>query len=490
MKFSLRPIFRIVGMTTTAVGITMIPAFVVSLICREFREGIMFLLLGIATIAVGTLTVRLCSLHRREKKDLGIGDGLLTLTLCWVVLALIGSIPYLLTGVIDRPASAFFESCSGFTTTGATVLDEINHLPRGIIFWRSMTCWAGGIGILLFAIALMPALGINAQRLNAVDIHGPTLDEVTPKMITTVRGITLFYLGMTLAETILLTLSGMTVFNGLIHSMSTVSTGGFSRYDNNLEHFGGIAVPVIVMIFMILSAVNFNLYISAFRNGLRAFARDTELKAYGAIIVGSGLILTAILFFTHSSRDLVGSAVNGFFQAISLLTTTGFTTTDYRIWPQIAQMILLTLMFIGACSSSPGGGLKIARAMVTLKLIRHGISMRLHPNFFETVKMNGQGMPSDKVSGAVTVPFLYLTALFAGVFLLTFTGVAMPDAFSSGIACLCNTGTAFASGGLHSACADYPEAAKLILSIMMIGGRLELYALFVLISPKYWTRSY
>lgn len=471
------------------VGVTMMPCFVVSMICNEFYLGVMFGVIAGSVILAGFILWLICRAPGRRER-FRIGDGLLAITLCWLLASLIGALPYYLSGSIEAGIDAFFESCSGFTTTGATTLTEINHLPRGILFWRSMTSWTGGIGILILGVALMPALGLNAQRLTADKIPGPTLDFVTAKMFSALRTILILYLSMTILETVLLSISGMTVFNALLHSMSTVSTGGFSRYDDNIAHFSSRFTDIVIMCFMLLSGMNYNLFVKARRNGARVFLHNTELSLYGLILAVAGAISAVVLYASGTCKSMSDAVFDGLFQTISAVTTTGFTTADYRLWPQVLQMILILLMFTGACSSSTGGGLKLARLAVILKLIRHGISMRLHPRFFETVKLNQQGLSSDTVSGAATVPFLFLTALFGGVFLLTFCEVSIPDGFSAGLACLCNTGIGVSGDGLQSACGSFSGTAKLILSVMMIGGRLELYALLVLLTPKYWTGNY
>lgn len=490
MKPSLRPTFRIIGTVLMALAITMVPVFAVALICRELHEGIIFLRLAVLVFLLGILLFRRCRPRRGKKNPIHIADGLLIVVLCWIIASIIGALPYMLTGAVKNPIDAFFEACSGFTTTGATALSRVNHLPRCLLFWRSMTCWTGGIGILLFGIALMPVLGLNAKRLTAVDSHGPTLDTITPKMIASVRVITLVYLAMTLAETILLTMGGMTLFNGLLHSMSTVSTGGLSRYDQNIGHFDSNYVRNVILCFMILSGINFELYVRAVRSGIRAFAGNTELKLYGTFIVLGSLAIAVFLMRCNSCGPTADTISISVFQTVSVLTTTGFTTADHLTWPMVCHMIFLLLMFTGTCSSSPGGGIKLVRVAVILKLIRHGLSMRLHPRFFETVMLNKQGLPGDKVSGAVTIPFLYLTALFGGVFLLTMMNNPMPEAFRAGLSCLTNTGAGFGSAGSGSIYTAFDRPSKLILSVMMIGGRLELYALMVLIVPKYWTKDY
>ena len=494
MKSPLRATFRIVGMTLMAISITMVPSFIVSLICKEWHIAIMFIVLAACVFLVGGGLYTMCRCSTDMAESVRIADGLQIVILCWIVASIVGSLPYLLSNAVQGPVDAFFESCSGFTTTGATGLTDVNHLPRGLLFWRSMTCWTGGIGILLFGIALMPALGLNGQRLTSAESRGPILEALSQKMIATVRIIVMIYLSMTLVETILLSLGGMTIFNGLLHSMSTVSTGGFSRYDSSIGHFDSNYIRNVILIFMIASGMSFDVYVRTAREGLRSFKNtfmsNTELKLYALLILVGSAVIFAFLLEGNSYKTVGETASISLFQTVSVLTTTGFTTTDYHLWPVVCQMILLILMFTGACSSSPGGGLKIIRVAIILKLIRHGIAMRLHPNFMESIRLNKRSLPGDKVSGAATMPFLFFTAMFAGVFLLTLVGNPMPESFSAALSCITNTGAGFGGMGSGAIYTSFSAPSKLILSALMIGGRMELYAVMVLIIPKYWTKDY
>lgn len=486
MGHLIRSIIRICGIALYVLGLAMILTCIVSMISGEFREGLPFLWIGLIVFFAGGLFRHFC---KSRPGRLHIGDGFLIVIILWILLSAVGMLPYLVTNAIPSPASAFFESCSGFTTTGATILHGINHLPHGILFWRAMTGWLGGICILLIAIIFMPALGLNGQRLNTPDNYGPVIEQVSPRMIDGIRTIIAFYTGMTLVETILLTASGMTLFNGLIHSMSTVSTCGFSRYDDGIAHFDGSAIPLIISFFMIASGINYHLILHRPKNSLRTFLHSSEIRLYGILLVTSFILVSASLLVWHHGREAAEALIDGLFQSASFATTTGFYSADYCHWPVFPQTILLLLMFSGACTASPSGGIKVARISILLKLVRHGISTRLHANFFETVKMNGQAMGTDTVSGVATMPFLFLTALFGGTFLLTFGDVSLSAAFNATMACLFNTGHAFGTLGLEGTFTEFGGLSKALLSLLMIGGRLELYAILILLDPKYWTQG-
>ena len=490
MRPAVRSFIRIAGIALLILGPAMALTFLVAVICGERRDSFSFLWLGFLIFAAG---VGCRSLHRSNQKKVTLGDGFFIVTILWLLICAIGALPYLTCGILN-PVDAFFESCSGFTTTGATILRDPHELPHGILFWRAMTGWLGGIGILLIAITLMPALGLNGQRLNTPDNYGPVLEQFTLKMAGSIRRIGLVYIGLTLLETILLTISGMSLFNGVIHSMSTISTCGFSRYGDGIAHFQGPAIPLIISLFMICSGLNYFQFLQRPRNGVRAFFRSSEIRLYGIFLGAALVLITADLLLQNSAvmgvneMTTADAVLGALFHSASFLSTTGFASTYYGVWPAFAQTIMLVLMFCGACTASPGGGLKIARVSILLKLIRHGISTRLHANYFETVQMSGHGMASDTVSGVATMPFLFFTALFAGTFLLTFGNVTLSAAFNAAAACLCNTGHAFGvlANGVF---AEFGSVSKCVLSLLMLGGRLELYAIVILLTPSYWTQG-
>ncbi len=469
-----------------AMSLAMLPSALVSFICGEINDGICFLAMAAAGTVLG---ITLSKEPHYYRKKLRISDGFFAIAVCWFLASLAGGAPYLLTGVLTDPMSAFFESASGFTTTGATVLRDIQELNHGILLWRAMTGWLGGLSILLFGIALMPTVGLSAQRLTVIETHA-AMESISPKMIQNIRVIGIFYGSITILETILLRVSGMRLFDALLVSMSTVSTTGFARYDEGMMHFGGNLIPCVIIVFMLLSGVNYNLYLNAVREGLRAFRQNTEFNYYIIITAICSFLITVFVLISDNGRYLGNCMVEAVFQTVSMITSTGFCRADYNSWPQAAQFILLILAFTGACSSSSGSGIKIARLVILLKLIRHGISMRLHPNFVDTIRLNQKPVPSEVVSAVATVPFLFLTVLFASTFLMTLGNASVSEGFSSSLACLCNTGCYFGGAGPMHTFDIYSGPLKFLLSIVMIGGRLELYTLLVLFTPSYWEQSY
>ncbi len=487
MNLSFASAFRIVGLILTVIGGSMLPSFVVSLIYDDSSVYTPFLITMLASVAAGVFLLKVC---QRNFKQLRVRDGFLIVTLCWFISAAVGSVPFLATGSIPNPVDAFFESCSGFSTTGASILTDVEALPKGLLFWRSFTHWIGGMGILVFAIALMPSLGISGQNVALSEAPGPMMDKTSAQMSNTAKTLYIMYLLFTIAEVILLLLGGMNLFDALVHTFGTVGTGGFSSYNDGIAHFSSTYIKIVITVFMVLCGVNFNLYFIAFKNGISDMFKDSELRFYLLIFAVSAVFITGFLFFTGENHSISGSAIESSFQVASIMTTTGYTSVNYEMWPMVCQMILFLLMIMGGCSSSASGGLKSIRILIIAKLIRRGIALRLHPNMVENVKLDGRTLQSDTVSSIANHLFLYLVMIFAGAFIISFENENLITSLSSVITCLSNVGPGFGSIGPAGNYAHFNWFSKIILSIYMIAGRLELYTLFILLTPHFWNQDH
>lgn len=487
MNLSISSVFKIIGIVLMVISLSMLPSVIVSFLYDESSVYIPFLLTMIISCIIGLILVRLCNNHTQP---LRIRDGFLIVTLCWFISAALGAVPFIITDSIPRFADAFFESCSGFSTTGASILSDVEALPKGILFWRSFTHWIGGMGILIFAIALMPSLGISGQNIAVSEAPGPSLDKVTAKMSDTAKTLYTIYLFFTVIQTALLVLGGMSLYDALLHTFGSVGTGGFSNYADSMGHFDSTYLRMVITVFMFLCGMNFNLYYLAFKRGLSVLIENSELKLYVCIFVmASGIIFVSLLFSgQYDSAEL--AFTDSVFQVSSILTTTGYATADYEQWPMLCQMILLLLMFIGGCSSSTGGGIKVVRILVLLKLIRRGISTRLHPNVIETIKLNGKTMPSDTVSAIANHTFLYIAMIFVGAFIISFENADIITCFTSVITCIGNIGPGFGAVGPTESFGALTDLSKYLLSVYMLAGRLELYTLFILLTPRFWNPDY
>ncbi len=474
---------RITGIVLVVIGVSMLPSILVSVIYDGSDIYMPFIYTMIVTVVLG---LSLSKFFTHDSFRLKVRDGFLIVSLCWIISCFVGAVPFMVTGAIPDMADAFFESCSGFSTTGSSILSDIEALPMGLLFWRSFTHWIGGLGILVITIALMPSLGIGGQNIAVSETPGPALDKITPKMSDTAKTLLIIYMLFTVLETILLMAGGMNLFDALIHTFGTVGTGGFSNYNASIAHFDSTYIRIVITAFMFLCGVNFNLFYFSVKRGPKIFWDDSEFKLYLFFYMVIGLFLFAVLTISRTYTSFGEAAVDSAFQTASILTTTGYASADYESWPMVCQMAILLLMFMGGCSSSTSGGIKIVRIYVILQLIRRGVSTRLHPNVVENIKLNGKNMPSDTVSAIANHMFLYIAMIFVGAFIIAFENTDLMTCFSSVITCLGNIGPGFGSIGPTENFGALSDLSKYLLSFYMIAGRLELYTLFILLTPKFW----
>ncbi|MDD2215131.1 MAG: potassium transporter TrkG, partial [Eubacteriales bacterium] len=404
MGLNYRVIIKMVAVVTVILATAMIPSLVVCLLYGEHSTAVAFLSSIIPILSIGTFFT---FFSKPSLNVIRIREGILIVGLCWVIAPLCSSIPYIISGAIPNFADAFFESASGFSTTGASILTDIESLPKGILFWRSFTHWLGGMGILIFAIALLPSLGIGGFRIAESESPGPTLDKLTPKMSDSAKILYIMYIGMTITETILLLLGGMSLYDALIHSFGSVATGGFSNYNDSIAHFGSLYIEVVIFIFMIMAGINFTLYYMVLRGNWRDFFGDEELRSYLSIICGFTLLISIILWYSNTASSLFEGLRLSFFQVASIITTTGFATSDFNLWPSACKLILFLLILVGGCSASTSGAVKVVRVVIFFKLIRRGFYRRLHPNAVVPIKLGGRNVPSYTVSNIVSFIFLY-----------------------------------------------------------------------------------
>ena len=487
MSLTFQSLIRTTGLALILVSLAMLPSIAVSVIYKEYAIAAAFAIVCPVAFVLGFL---MCKLIRRVSRRLRISDGLLMVTWGWIAAALAGAVPFVLSGCVPSYVDAFFEACSGFTTTGASVITDIEALPHGLLFWRSTCSWLGGICILLIAIAIFPSLGLSWHSIISFETEGPSLAQPTPRVRSLAKILIRLYLIFTACEIVLLCLGGMGVFDAFIHSFGSVSTGGFSNYSDSIAHFDSPYIRAVMTIFMVICGVNFNLYYQTVRRGPSALTGDSELRLYLILVFAPAALLFCELFGHGLIRGVVPALTDSLFQSTSMLTTTGFTIGDYQLWPQMCQVTLLILMFVGACSSSTGGGIKVIRFVIVAKLIRHGVSMRLHPQFYEAIKVNKRSVAPDIVSGVCNYVFLYVIMAFIGTLLISFETIDMTTAFTVVVSCIGNIGPAFGTIGAAGCYAGFSAFAKILLSLLMIAGRLELYTFFILFSPHYWTQRY
>ncbi|MDF3129524.1 potassium transporter TrkG [Kiritimatiellaeota bacterium B1221] len=415
-------------------------------------------------------------------------DGFAIVSFGWMCVGAVGALPYILTGAIPSPVDAIFETISGFTTTGSTILTDIEVLPRGIIFWRSLTQWLGGMGVLLLCVAILPFLGVGGMQIYRAEMPGPSKDRLTPRIGNTAKLLYGVYLLLTVTQILLLMLAGMNVFDAVNHTFCTVSTGGFSPYNNSLAAFDSTWIHSIVIVFMILAGINFSLHFQFLRGRWNVFQRSSETKAYLFLIFGASL-LVAWNLWTHQADGSPGIQFrDALFQVVSIITTTGFATADYDLWPLFGKIIIFILLFSGGCAGSTAGGLKVMRSLVLFKEVFRQIKLYMQPQAVLKVRLDRQSVSGNIVSGIMAFAFCYFMLIVLFTLVMTFYLPDLTSAYSAAITCLSNVGPGFSVIGPTQNFASIDDMGKLLLSFCMLLGRLELFTILVLFSPGFWKR--
>lgn len=466
-------------------SITMLPPFLLALWFEEGSDTI-FLTAMLGVLIAGILVWLPVRDHRRE---LRVRDGFVVVTLFWVVLALVGAVPFALA---DQPHMSFtdaiFESMSGLTTTGATVITGIDRLPKSIQFYRQELQWLGGMGIIVLAVAVLPMLGIGGMQLYRAETPGPMKDnKLTPRITETAKALWYLYLGLTVSCAVAYWFAGMDVFDSIAHSFSTVAIGGFSTHDLSIGYFQSPAIELVAVVFMLLAGVNFALHFVVWRstNPLN-YIRDPEFRAYMMVLLVVASITVAYLYLGGAFPRLPDALHHGIFQAISIGTTTGFTTAEYFHWPGFLPVLLIFSSFIGGCAGSTGGGMKVIRFLLLFKQGVREISRLIHPNAQISVKVGNKAMPERVVEAVWGFFAAYVGCFTIMMLILLATGLDQVTAFSAVAACLNNLGPGLGKVGFHYA--DINDTAKWVLCTAMLLGRLEIFTLLVLLSPAFWRR--
>lgn len=483
MYLNFRGILRVIALFFIVIGASMIPSAAVSLLYHEVSTARAFLLVTIPLCTAGTLILKTV---QPSPEPFRIRDGFLVVSFCWLSASAISALPFLISGAIPHFADAFFEASSGLSTTGSSILSDIEALPRGLLFWRSFTHWLGGLGILFMAVALLPALGFDGQAVAAAELTGPIFSKVMPKITNSARTLYVFYTAFTVLETVILMLCGLDWFDAMTHSFSTIGTGGFSNYNDSVAHFNSASVEWVITAFMFLAGINFNLYYLGIFHHPKEVLQDAELRLYILITVGSASAVSLYLLFS-GIFSAPGEAIRcSLFQCLSILTTTGYCTTNFDLWPSFPKTILFLLMFVGGCSSSTGGGIKVIRVLVLFKLIRRGVLVRLHPNAITKIKLKDKVLSIDTVQSIASFFFLYLLLFAATALLIAAGGHDMATAVTAAASSIGNIGPGFNEVGPVMNYGFFSPAIKMLLSFVMIAGRLEIYTLLMLFSPRFW----
>jgi len=472
--------FKTLGLVLLCEAAAMVPSLLLSIYHGEedFPAFVYSIVItGVVGLALSLIPV--------PSKVVGYREGFTIATLSWLLTAGFGSLPFIFSGVLPGGVDAFFETISGFTTTGASVITDIEALPHGILFWRSLTHWLGGMGTIVLILALIPSLKIAGMQLYKAEAPGPTKSKVLPRIAQTTRQLYKLYLIITAAEIVLLLLTGMPLFDSFIHTFGTVATGGFSSKNLSVGAYNSPAVELIIVFFMIICGMNFALHYSALRGDLRNYWRDPEIKLYLGVIAVSMLLIAADLVRTmdHPPGEALRASL---FTVSSIITTTGFATADFDRWPEFSRMLLLILMFFGGCAGSTGGAIKHVRLLILFKSASRQVVRLLHPQAVVPVRLGREVVPEAVVDNVQTFFFLYLLIFATAAAYLSFLGLDLVSSISAVAATLGNVGPGLGLVGPMTNYAALPGAGKVVLSLCMLLGRLELYTVLVVISARFW----
>jgi trk system potassium uptake protein TrkH len=454
-------------------------------------------LAAIVALLVGVLAMFYTQGH---KKEVNRREGYIIVTMGWVVMSLSGVLPYLFSGAIPGVTDAFFETISGYTTTGASIVNDIEALPQGILFWRSLTQWIGGMGIIVLAIAILPLLGIGGMQLFAAEAPGPSTDKLHPRITDTAKRLWLIYFGYTMAETLLLNLAGMSLFDAINHSLATLSTGGFSTKNASLAYWNDQPlIQYIVIVFMILAGSNFVLSYFAFKGKFQRVLGDEEFRVYGIFIACITLIAAFVIFVSGKAGETVfeheffGEAESAFrhalFQVVSVVTTTGFISADFTGWTPFLTIVFFGLMFSGGSAGSTAGGIKLMRHMLIIKNGLLEFKRTLHPNAVIPVRYNNKTVTEHIVYNIIGFFVLYMLLFILGSIGLGLLGLDFESAIGGAASSLGNVGPAFGTLNPVSNFSGLPELGKWWCGFLMLAGRLELFTVLILFTPYFWNRA-
>lgn len=425
---------------------------------------------------------------RKHKNDeVKKREGYLIVALGWILMTAFGTLPYVLSGAIDDYTNAFFETISGLTTTGATILNDIESVPKGILFWRSMTQWIGGMGIIVLTIAILPLLGVGGMELFASESPGPTKDKIHPRIKETAKRLWLIYFSLTALQCVLLLFAGMDFYDAINHSLTTMSTGGFSTKQASIAFYDSAWIQYIIIFFMFLAGTNFTLLYFGFKFKLRKFWINDEFKWYvAAILVLCAAIIPTVYFVYGRNIGMEASFRAVLFQVVSILTTTGYSTSDYTAWGSFVTFIFFLLLFTGASAGSTSGGMKLVRIVLLMKNGFLEFKRRLHPNAIIPVHLNGIGVSSKIIYNLLAFVFFYLFLFVTGSVAVTFLGVDFMEALSAVATSMGNVGPGIGKLGPSYSFYDLPASVKWVLSFLMLVGRLELFTITILFTPYFW----
>lgn len=479
---NIRMIVKVLGTLLIVEAACMLPSLLVSLIYRQDDFSafvvtiLLLLLLGLIMYSI-----------KATNTNLYTKDGFAIVSFGWILISLFGALPFFISGAIPHFIDAFFESVSGFTTTGSTILKEVENLPRGVLFWRSFTHWMGGMGVLVLMLAVLPKAGANTIQIMKAESPGPNPDKLVPKIGQTAKILYSIYLVLTVILVIMLLISGMPLYDSLIHALGTAGTGGFSNMNRSVGAYNNVFAEIIITIFMFIFGISFTLYYQALKGNWKVIFKDEEFRFY------VGTMAAAIILMTINLTGTIFSSVweslrHASFQAGSLMSTTGYATTDFNLWPTFSKVVLFFLMLIGGSAGSTAGGLKCIRIVLLFKIIKREVIKVIHPKSVFTVKVGGRALDEKIVSGVTSYLSAYMMIFATALLIVSLDGFDLITTFTSVATTISNVGPGFGLVGPLGSFTDYSVLSKIIFSLTMLFGRLEILPVLILFAPSFWKK--
>lgn len=485
--FNTRMVFRTMGALLLIEAVFMALALGVSLWYGEADSGV-FLLSTIITLLAGVIGLLV---GRHAESRMGEREGYVIVAMVWVVFSAFGLMPYYLSGQVPSLTDAWFESMSGFTTTGATIIPDLEVITHGLLFWRSLTQWIGGMGIIVLSIAILPIFGLNGMQLYAAEVTGLTYEKLSPRIADTAKMMWSIYLLLTITEVLALWLCGMNVFDAVCHSFSTIATGGFSTHNNSLEYYDSAAIHYTVTLFMFISGINFVLLIYLLRGKARNLLQDEEVRWYSVAVALFAVALTVGLYIARpgwSGVEMERAFRDSLFTVISSMTSTGYTISDYMYWPVVAWVVIFFLMLTGACAGSTAGGIKWVRLAIILKNGVAEFQRRIHPNAIIPVKLNEKNVPQQTINNIMAFLIFYIFIIVVTVVIFCASGVNFDESIGAAVSAIGNVGISIGQFGPAGTYAEFPMVAKWVMSFVMLIGRLEIFTVLLLFTRALWRK--
>lgn len=477
-----RMVLSMVGKVVLLEAALMLPALITSIIYKESCTVDFAVSIGICLVTGFLLTV----IFKPSSKVFFAKEGFVIVALCWIALSALGALPFYISGEIPSYIDAFFETASGFSTTGASILTDVEAMSKGLLFWRSFTHWVGGMGVLVFVLAVVNSHSDRSIHILRAESPGPVVGKLVPKMKQTTRILYIIYIALTLLNMIFLLIGGMPLFDSIVHAIGTAGTGGFGIKADSFASYSPY-LQWVTTVFMFLFGVNFNIYYLVLLRKLRSVLKSTELKVY------LGIIFVSILSVCINIRPLFDSLSQALrhaaFQIGTVISTTGFATADFNQWPSFSKTVIFLLMFMGGCAGSTAGGFKCARVVLLVKAVRREVKKLLHPRSVNVLRFEGKSLEDQTVSSVTSYAIVYIMLICVAFISISLDGFDFETNLTAAVSCANNIGPAFGAAGPASNYADFSSLSKLILSFTMLFGRLEIYPMLIALSPSTWSKK-